>query len=600
MDRVPALVAISPPDVGGAGLPVASISYGFRGYESVDQAVRDANYEGKTPRLPPLASARRQAAGGSPAAGARSLDRVSLIEDYLRDESRRAPAPAGRLQRRRRRRPMRRPGPHLAVARDGRIASATFDAEGCAASARAAAAAATELVEGTEVLDAARIGPADIADALGGLTPQGAHAADLAADALAPRARRGRRIRRAAAAPPAGRRARRRRDLSGGVDSAVAALLERERGADVVAVTVKLWADRHNDGERSCCSPQAVLGARALAHSLGIPHLTLDLEDALPLDRGRRLHRRLRAGRTPNPCVLCNGEVRIDAMLALADRLGARSARHRPLRPRSPTTARARCSRAPADHAKDQTYMLSALGRDDARPAALPARRPDQARGARDRRRGRACRSPPRPRARTSASSRARASARFLARHGGLAERPGEIVDADGRGARHPPRPPPLHRRPAPGPRRRRAPSRSSSSRPTPTPTGSWSARASELATDRVRVRDATLHRPGGRVDRVRLRYRSRPIACRSTHGRRRRSTTSSTIELDEPAYGVAPGPDRVPDGRRPGGRPRHDRGLELGPRPRLAHRREDRRDPRDLPVASSRSGGTCACPRRR
>ncbi len=48
VDRVPALVAISPPDVGGAGLPVATISYGFRGYQSVHQAVRDANYEGKT------------------------------------------------------------------------------------------------------------------------------------------------------------------------------------------------------------------------------------------------------------------------------------------------------------------------------------------------------------------------------------------------------------------------------------------------------------------------------------------------------------------------------------------------------------------------
>ncbi len=51
--------------------------------------------------------------------------------------------------------------------------------------------------------------------------------------------------------------------LSGGVDSAVAALLERERGAEVVAVTLKLWADEANDGERSCCSPEAVLRAQA-------------------------------------------------------------------------------------------------------------------------------------------------------------------------------------------------------------------------------------------------------------------------------------------------------------------------------------------------
>ena len=67
--------------------------------------------------------------------------------------------------------------------------------------------------------------------------------------------------------------------LSGGVDSAVAALREHEAGREVVAVTLKLWADQRTDGERSCCSPEAVLGARRLAHSLGIPHLTLDLEN---------------------------------------------------------------------------------------------------------------------------------------------------------------------------------------------------------------------------------------------------------------------------------------------------------------------------------
>ena len=67
--------------------------------------------------------------------------------------------------------------------------------------------------------------------------------------------------------------------MSGGVDSAVAALLERERGAEVVGVTVKLWADPETDGAKACCSPEAVLGARALAHSLGIPHFTLDLEE---------------------------------------------------------------------------------------------------------------------------------------------------------------------------------------------------------------------------------------------------------------------------------------------------------------------------------
>ena len=108
-------------------------------------------------------------------------------------------------------------------------------------------------------------------EALGGLSPQGRHAADLAADALHRALVVARLVGRARwrTRRPSGERVL--VAMSGGVDSAVAALLERERGAEVVAVTLKLWADRHNDGARSCCSPEAVVGARALAHELGIP-----------------------------------------------------------------------------------------------------------------------------------------------------------------------------------------------------------------------------------------------------------------------------------------------------------------------------------------
>jgi tRNA-specific 2-thiouridylase len=127
---------------------------------------------------------------------------------------------------------------------EGRIASATFDAEGCGAM-RAATAAALDLACGKSVLDAARVGIDEIDAAIGGLTPAKRHAAQLAADALH------RALASAAAsperlAPAAGDRVA--VAMSGGVDSAVAALLERERGAEVVGVTVKLWADPETDG----------------------------------------------------------------------------------------------------------------------------------------------------------------------------------------------------------------------------------------------------------------------------------------------------------------------------------------------------------------
>src|SRR5438094_682159 len=68
--------------------------------------------------------------------------------------------------------------------------------------------------------------------------------------------------------------------MSGGVDSAVAALrCAQEPGAEVAAVTLELWRDPENDAESSCCSASAVRTARAIAHRMGLPHLTLDLRN---------------------------------------------------------------------------------------------------------------------------------------------------------------------------------------------------------------------------------------------------------------------------------------------------------------------------------
>ena len=136
--------------------------------------------------------------------------------------------------------------------------------------------------------------------------------------------------------------------LSGGVDSAVAALREREAGREVVAVTLKLWADQRTDGERSCCSPEAVLGARRRR-----PLARDSASDArpggassVPAVVGPFL-RGYAEGSTPNPCVLCNGELRIDAMIALADRLGRQAARDRALRADRRRRRRAAARRPP-------------------------------------------------------------------------------------------------------------------------------------------------------------------------------------------------------------------------------------------------------------
>ncbi len=194
-----------------------------------------------------------------------------------------------------------------------RVSDAGFTASGCGA-ATAAASAAVTLVRGASVLSAARIGPSDVADELGGLSPAKQHAADLAADALA-RALGAAVTARAQLEPSPGRTLV---AMSGGVDSAVAAHLLAGQG-EAVAVTLELWADPENDAESSCCSASAVFQARALAQRMGLAHLTVDLREAFRDGVVEPFIAGYAGGETPNPCVGCNGHVRLDAMLALAD-----------------------------------------------------------------------------------------------------------------------------------------------------------------------------------------------------------------------------------------------------------------------------------------
>ncbi|HEX3262643.1 MAG TPA: tRNA 2-thiouridine(34) synthase MnmA [Solirubrobacterales bacterium] len=459
----------------------------------------------------------------------------ALLAHYARDASRRGPAPGAAFTGAAGGAPCGDLVRMSVLIEDDAIAEVRFDAEGCA-SATAAAAAAAEAAEGKSVLAAAGIAAGDVAGTLGGLSPQGRHGADLAADALhravSAAASSGVRL----AGPPA-RSERVLVAMSGGVDSAVAALLERERGADVVAVTLKLWADQHNDGAKSCCSPEAVLGARALAHRMGIPHLTLDLEEVFRVRVVGEFIRGYAAGRTPNPCVICNGDVRIDAMLELADRLGAASLATGHYA-RVVDDGQGPLLAAASDEAKDQTYMLSAL-----RPETLARLRFPLAELTKPRVRELAA-AADLPVASKSESQdlcflAGEGKRSFLERHGGLDERPGEIVDGSGRvlgGHRG------FHNFTV-GQRRGIGVGGGdplyvlgTDARTNRVVVGSHA----DLGRRRVRVRDALLRRSGARVDRVKLRYRARPIDCEVRAGAGRHGEL--WLELAEPTYGVAPG----------------------------------------------------------
>jgi tRNA-specific 2-thiouridylase len=426
----------------------------------------------------------------------------------------------------------------VSVAVEGeRVVAAGFEASGCGATI-AAASAAVELVEGAGLIEAAHIGSPRIAAELGGLSAGKLHAADLASDAL---------HRALGAAVRAGGRmaasaSRTLVAMSGGVDSAVAALLVAGRGGDpfgdgdraglgdeVVAVTLELWADPENDGERSCCSAAAVRGARRVAHGLGLAHFTLDLRDEFRAGVVEPWLIEHAQGLTPNPCVRCNGHVRLDAMLEFADRLGAATLTtgHYARRTESGLL------RLAADPAKDQTYMLAALSR-----AALerlrfplgdltkPAVRALAERAGLDVAR--------KPDSQDLCFLAGTGRANFLARHGGMRRRPGDILDGAGAvvGSHD------GHhgftvgqRRGLGGGSREPLYVLATDALANTVTVGPREA----LKTRTVRVRGLRMH--GIQPDAVRLRYRSPALRCR---------LDGDEIHLDEPFDGAAPGQTAV------------------------------------------------------
>jgi tRNA-specific 2-thiouridylase len=417
---------------------------------------------------------------------------------------------------------------------EGRVAAAGFQASGCGALV-AAGSAAVALLSGAGLLEAARIGAGEISAELGGLSAAKSHAAELAADAL--HRALGAAVReQAALAPVAGRTLV---AMSGGVDSAVAALLVSEAGSEAVGVTLELWSDPEHDGELSCCSAQAVRGARALAHSLGMAHLSIDLRAEFRAGVVEHWLAGHAAGLTPNPCVRCNGNVRLDAMIELAERLGSQTLATGHYA-RLQAGAGPPLLRTASDPAKDQSYVLSGLSpvslerlhfplgelhkpevRAIAERAGMPvAGRPDS----QD-----LC---------FLAGTRQRA---FLERHGGLGRRPGPILTRSGEllgehdgahiytvGQRHGlgiAAARPLYvlethgasNTVVVGPRE-------------------------DLMTPAIPVREMTLHRPGEQVDAVRIRAHGRRFACRLPAGLGAGRHPRAAVELLHPAERTAPG----------------------------------------------------------
>ncbi len=177
--------------------------------------------------------------------------------------------------------------------------------------------------------------------------------------------------------------------MSGGVDSSATAALLLEQGYDVVGITLKLWPqDCVNRAEDKCCGPQAVADARGVCHKLGIQFYLIDEAADFQKHVIQYFADEYKAGRTPNPCVMCNQNLKFGRLIDRANQLGAEfiatghfARIERPLtqslspsdgeRVAKPGEGRFLLKRG-RDLRKDQSYFLFSLRQDQLARALFP------------------------------------------------------------------------------------------------------------------------------------------------------------------------------------------------------------------------------------
>jgi len=110
--------------------------------------------------------------------------------------------------------------------------------------------------------------------------------------------------------------------MSGGIDSSVTAVMLHEQGYEVIGLTMKTWDYANSGGskkETGCCSLDSINDARIVAVELGFPHYIIDIREEFGGHVIENFVEEYIAGRTPNPCVLCNTHIKWDALLKRAD-----------------------------------------------------------------------------------------------------------------------------------------------------------------------------------------------------------------------------------------------------------------------------------------
>lgn len=161
--------------------------------------------------------------------------------------------------------------------------------------------------------------------------------------------------------------------LSGGVDSSAAAALLLQHGYDVIGITLKLWPqDCLSRAQDKCCGPQAVTDARSVAFKLGIPYYLVDDSEDFKKEVIHYFAEEYKAGRTPNPCVLCNEKLKFGTLLSRARQLGADYVATGHYARLEQTGSGRHLLKRAHDLKKDQTYFLFSLRQDQLARAVFP------------------------------------------------------------------------------------------------------------------------------------------------------------------------------------------------------------------------------------
>ena len=162
--------------------------------------------------------------------------------------------------------------------------------------------------------------------------------------------------------------------MSGGVDSSVAACLLADAGHDVVGVSMQLYDQRNpNESFGSCCSLDDLYDARQVAAAIGIPHYILNFEEKFRETVVRNFVDEYAAGRTPIPCVHCNGDLKFATLVERAAGFdaGAVATGHY-AQVGLDEDARRYHLRRGVDRDKDQSYFLFSLTQDQLAHAMFP------------------------------------------------------------------------------------------------------------------------------------------------------------------------------------------------------------------------------------